>query len=100
MAEGPVGGARNDLVACLRSLFDQGRPLTLREALAIPEREIIRLALDLHSGNRQATAKMLGVNRSTLFNKMRRHGLLGPPRRDGELPPERAPSGPGSAGAA
>jgi hypothetical protein len=56
--------------------------------------------LDLHGGNRQATAKMLGVNRSTLFNKMRRHSLLGLPRRDGELPPERAPSGPGSAGAA
>jgi DNA-binding NtrC family response regulator len=67
----------SDLVQCLRSLFDGERPPTLREALAIPEREIIRLALELHGGNRQATAKMLDVNRSTLFNKMRRHGLMG-----------------------
>jgi len=72
----------DDLVAVLRSLFDKTRPLTLREALAIPEREFIRLALDLHGGNRQATAKMLDVNRSTLFNKMRRHGLMGHPRLD------------------
>jgi DNA-binding NtrC family response regulator len=69
-----------ELIACLRSLFDGDRPPTLREALAIPEREIIRLALDLHGGNRQATAKMLDVNRSTLFNKMRRHGLMDHPR--------------------
>ena len=73
-------GGNGDLVACLRSLFDGSRPPTLREALAIPEREIIRLALDLHGGNRQRTAKMLDVNRSTLFNKMRRHGLMDPPR--------------------
>jgi DNA-binding NtrC family response regulator len=71
------GRSSSDLVQCLRSLFDGERPPTLREALAIPEREIIRLALELHGGNRQATAKMLDVNRSTLFNKMRRHGLMG-----------------------
>jgi transcriptional regulator with GAF, ATPase, and Fis domain len=61
---------------CLKRLFGGDRPPTLREALAIPEREIIRLALELHGGNRQATAKMLDVNRSTLFNKMRKHGLM------------------------
>jgi DNA-binding NtrC family response regulator len=65
-----------DLADCLRVLFGGERPPTLREALAIPEREIIRLALELHGGNRQATAKMLDVNRSTLFNKMRKHGLM------------------------
>jgi two-component system response regulator AtoC len=87
-----------DLARCLRSLFDGGRPLTLREALAIPEREIIRLALDLHGGNRQATAKMLDVNRSTLFNKMRKHGLMGHPRRGDEAPPEPIRSESGSTG--
>ena len=79
----PGGGLdphADDLVNCLRSLFDGSRPFTLREALAIPEREILRLALELQGGHRQATARMLGVNRSTLFNKMRRYGLLGQPR--------------------
>ena len=71
----------DDLVSSLRSLFGGNRPFTLREALAIPEREILRIALELQGGHRQATARMLGVNRSTLFNKMRRHGLLGHPRR-------------------
>ncbi|MFN0008294.1 MAG: sigma-54 dependent transcriptional regulator [Planctomycetota bacterium] len=65
-----------ELSECLKSLFGGDRPPTLREALAVPEREIIRLALELHGGNRQATAKMLDVNRSTLFNKMRKHGLM------------------------
>ncbi len=83
-AEAPGAGSRSpddDLVSSLRSLLDSNRPFTLREALAIPEREILRLALELQGGHRQATARMLGVNRSTLFNKMRRYGLLGHPRR-------------------
>ncbi len=92
------GRTPSDLITCLRSLFDGERPPTLREALAIPEREIIRLALELHGGNRQATAKMLDVNRSTLFNKMRRHGLMGHPREDGKLSHEGPASPTGSAG--
>ena len=75
-----------DLADCLRLLFGGDRPPTLREALAIPEREIIRLALELHGGNRQATAKMLDVNRSTLFNKMRKYGLMDIPHDLPETP--------------
>ncbi|MEM7518405.1 MAG: helix-turn-helix domain-containing protein [Planctomycetota bacterium] len=30
----------------------------------------------MHGGNRKETACMLGVNRTTLFNKMRKYGLL------------------------
>jgi len=78
---GASGDHAGDLAVLLRSLFDSTRPFTLREALAIPERELLRLALELQGGHRQATARMLGVNRSTLFNKMRRYGLLGHPRR-------------------
>ncbi|MCE9594928.1 MAG: sigma 54-interacting transcriptional regulator [Planctomycetes bacterium] len=53
----------------------------LKDALAEPERELIRRALAEHDGCRKATAAALGVNRTTLFNKMRKHGLLGIPAR-------------------
>ncbi len=49
----------------------------LKEALASPERELIERALRSNGGNRKRTAEMLGVNRTTLFNKMRKYGLLG-----------------------
>jgi len=90
-ADGRSEAPADDLASSLRSLFDSKRPFTLREALAIPEREILRLALELQGGHRKATARMLGVNRSTLFNKMRRHGLLGHPHRASGGP--RSPGG-------
>jgi psp operon transcriptional activator len=49
--------------------------LPLRDALAAAEREILARALADHRGNRQATARALGIDRSTLFHKLRRHGL-------------------------
>jgi DNA-binding NtrC family response regulator len=61
----------------------------LKDALAEPERELIRRALEQNGGNRKATARQLGVNRTTLFNKMRKHGLLDIPSR------ARTPSVPG-----
>ena len=53
----------------------------LKEALEGPERRILERALELCGGNRKKTAEMLAVNRSTLFNKMRKYGLL---EREGE----------------
>jgi len=44
----------------------------LKEALRGPEREIIRRALEYARGNRDEAAKLLGINRSTLFYKMRK----------------------------
>jgi DNA-binding NtrC family response regulator len=52
---------------------------SLKAALAEPERAIIARALELNGGNRGRTAAMLGVNRTTLFNKMRKYDLLGTP---------------------
>ena len=52
------------------------RPLPLKRALEIPEREIIERTLRAHDWNRQATARALDINRTTLFNKMRKYGLL------------------------
>ena len=49
--------------------------MSLKGALAGPEKNIIRQALEANHWNRQATAKALGINRTTLFKKMKRYGL-------------------------
>jgi DNA-binding NtrC family response regulator len=55
---------------------EPGSPFpTLKQALAGPERELIQRALERTGGRRQEAAKLLGINRTTLFNKMRKHGL-------------------------
>lgn len=48
----------------------------LKEAMEEPERRIIEHALQMNDGNRQDTAKALDINRTTLFNKMRKYDLL------------------------
>ena len=50
--------------------------LPLKTALEYPEKILIQRALALHDGNRNSTAASLGINRSTLFNKMRKYDLL------------------------
>ncbi len=51
---------------------------TLKEALEGPERQIIREALESHNWNRHETADALGINRTTLYKKMKRLGLQEP----------------------
>ena len=48
---------------------------TLKEALEGPERQIILEVLESHQWNRHATADALGINRTTLYKKMKRLGL-------------------------
>ena len=48
---------------------------TLKEALAGPERQIILEVLELNGWNRNETADQLGINRTTLYKKMKRLGL-------------------------
>lgn len=48
---------------------------TLKEALEGPERQIILEVLESHNWNRHATADALGINRTTLYKKMKRLGL-------------------------
>jgi DNA-binding NtrC family response regulator len=50
-------------------------PMSLRQALQEPERRILQAALRANGWNRQATAQALGINRTTLYKKMKRHGL-------------------------
>jgi DNA-binding NtrC family response regulator len=48
---------------------------TLKEALEGPERQIILDVLESNHWNRFATAEVLGINRTTLYKKMKRLGL-------------------------
>jgi transcriptional regulator with PAS, ATPase and Fis domain len=51
------------------------KPLSLREALEDPEKKIIELALRRNNWNRQLTAEMLDINRTTLYKKMKHYEL-------------------------
>jgi len=50
----------------------------LKDALSAPERQIILEVLEANNWNRQATAAALGINRTTLYKKMKRLGLEEP----------------------
>jgi len=50
--------------------------LRLKEALKSPEKDLILKALDSVSWNRNEAASTLGINRTTLYKKMRQYGLL------------------------
>jgi two-component system response regulator AtoC len=57
------------------------RPMPLREALEQPEKRILEAALRANGWNRQLTAEQLGINRTTLYKKMKRYGLVAEPAR-------------------
>ena len=48
---------------------------SLKQALEAPERQIILEVLEGNNWNRHATAETLGINRTTLYKKMKRLGL-------------------------
>ncbi len=48
---------------------------SLKQALESPERQIIREVLESNNWNRNVTADALGINRTTLYKKMKRLGL-------------------------
>jgi DNA-binding NtrC family response regulator len=50
-------------------------PMSLEEAMREPERRIILRALRSNDWNRQATAEQLGINRTTLYKKMKSLGI-------------------------
>jgi len=73
--EGLDGGQRRAPEGTLPEL-----PLgPLKEVLEGPERRLIERALAANGGNRKQTAALLGINRTTLFNKMRKYDLLQTP---------------------
>ncbi len=50
-------------------------PMTLSDAMMRPERQIILRALEANEWNRQQTAEVLGINRTTLYKKMKQLGI-------------------------
>lgn len=56
-------------------VVEPGRKQTLKEALEGPERQIIFQVLKENNWNRNATAEQLGINRTTLYKKMKKLDL-------------------------
>ncbi len=54
---------------------DDGRIVPLKNALERPEKEIIQQALRSNNWNRQLTADILQINRTTLYKKMKKYSL-------------------------
>ncbi|MFA6135066.1 MAG: sigma-54 dependent transcriptional regulator [Phycisphaerae bacterium] len=82
LCRSPLIGPDDLPPALLHSNVSSGsspRPLgrmTLDQALEEPEKQILRSALEANEGSRQATARQLGINRTTLYKKMKRYGLM------------------------
>ncbi|MFT4516082.1 MAG: two-component system response regulator AtoC [Planctomycetota bacterium] len=67
--------APNGSVGIPASAPGVGPPLPLKEALLEPEKRIIEQALTCCDGNRERAAVILGINRSTLFHKLKKLGI-------------------------
>ena len=52
-----------------------GGPRSLRNALVAPERQIILNALETNGWNSQKTSAALGINRTTLYKKMKKYEI-------------------------
>ncbi|MEE9211784.1 MAG: sigma-54 dependent transcriptional regulator [Phycisphaeraceae bacterium] len=50
-------------------------PMPLTKAMQEPEKQIILAALRANNWNRQATARQLDINRTTLYKKIKQYGL-------------------------
>jgi transcriptional regulator with PAS, ATPase and Fis domain len=81
LARSPVVSA-SDLPEKIRQTNGYRTPLkadlahgSLKAALADPERQLIVDALEAHGWNRQQTADSLGINRTTLYKKMKKHDI-------------------------
>lgn len=72
----PEADAPGSLQAGLQALAGLRDLPTLKEALEGPERAILVRALELARGSRKDAAETLGINRTTLFNKMKKYGLM------------------------
>jgi DNA-binding NtrC family response regulator len=65
------------------ALAENNNHLKLKDALKDPEKELILKALESANWNRNEAAGILGINRTTLYKKMHKLGLLknAPPRK-------------------
>jgi len=65
----------SDLTNGIPNVMPHAAGKTLKEALEGPERAIILEVLESNDWNRNMTADILGINRTTLYKKMKRLGL-------------------------
>jgi two-component system response regulator HydG len=72
----PSRGARPPLYPPRPQLHSGLSLRPLKEALEEPEKQIIIQALRALNWNRQETARVLDINRTTLYKKMKKYGLL------------------------
>ena len=70
-----LGEIRDTPVTPAHTTTDNESPTPLKAALGAAEKRILEQALTHCDGNRERTARVLGINRSTLFAKLRRHGV-------------------------
>lgn len=61
--------------APVRRPFSSDTPAPLKQLLTETERQAILAALDHTGNNRAEAAKMLGIHRTGLYQKMRKHGI-------------------------
>jgi DNA-binding NtrC family response regulator len=59
----------------IKHIQTEYKQVSLKKALAEPEKNIIRQALQANHWSRQQTADALDINRTTLFKKMKQYGL-------------------------
>ncbi len=55
---------------------NRGKKLSLEKIVNLAEKEAIKLALDRNNNNRAQTAVELGISTTTLWRKMKEHGLI------------------------
>jgi DNA-binding NtrC family response regulator len=67
------GGRGGSIV--VPALADGWTPTPLSEAMREPERQILLAALRANAWNRNQTADQLGINRTTLYKKIKQYGL-------------------------
>ncbi|MFN9758521.1 MAG: sigma-54-dependent transcriptional regulator [Planctomycetota bacterium] len=79
LARPPAAGATVTATATAstpaRAEAASGAVLPWKDAIAVAERDILVQALANCGGNRERAAKALGIDRSTLFHKLRKHGV-------------------------
>lgn len=75
--ESPVSTSNEIPPGCVMipALEDGWQPTSLDDALLEPERQIIEHALAANDFNRQKTAQQLGIDRTTLYKKIKRLGV-------------------------
>ena len=65
-----------DVTPQMHSLLPEGETLPLREAMKRIERRLILQGLNVSGGNRKEAARLLDINRTTLYNKLHEHDIM------------------------